>query len=74
MAFVAACREALALPPYTKMSASSVRHSRHGNRTRTRRNTESCRPQDGFVVTDKAWCSRTDNGLCRSLSSSFLSL
>ena len=60
--YVAACREPLALPPYTKMSASSVRRHR-GNRTRARRSVNSCQPHDGFIVSNKAWCSRTDNGL-----------
>ena len=60
-----ACRESLSLPPYTKISASSVRHSHHGNRTRRRRDVDSCQPQDGFIVSDKAWCSRTNNGLWR---------
>jgi len=64
----AACREPLALPPYTKMAASSVRHSRHGNKTRARRSggsrlLDSCRPQDAFVVSNKAWCARKNNGL-----------
>jgi len=53
------------------MSASSVRHSAAANRTtrgrRTattgRRRVSSCQPEDGFIVSDKAWCARTDNGL-----------
>ena len=58
-----ACREPLALPPYTKMFASTARHSRHSNRTRARRNVDSCQPHDGFVMSNKAWCARKDNGL-----------
>jgi len=60
---IVACRESLALPPYTKMSASSVRRSRHGNRTRGRLATDACQPHDGLIVSNKAWCARADNGL-----------
>jgi len=49
------------------MSASTVRYGDHGNRTRSKRMIDSCDPQDGFIVSDKAWCSRTNNGTVQAI-------
>jgi lactadherin len=51
------CRQQLALPPYVKVSASSERQT-----SRTPAGDSNCQAEDGFIVTNKAWCARHDNG------------
>jgi lactadherin len=46
------CKEILGLPPYGKLTSSSQKvHKR-----------SSCQADDGYIITNKAWCSKKDNG------------
>nr|KAG5690666.1 hypothetical protein BaRGS_007637 [Batillaria attramentaria] len=46
------CKEQLGLPPYGTMTASS---------SRGRRKRSTCQPEDGHILSSKAWCAKTDN-------------
>ncbi|BFZ16140.1 hypothetical protein BsWGS_19179 [Bradybaena similaris] len=46
------CKEPLGLPPYGRMTASSHRKFQHGS---------SCLPEDGHILSSKAWCSKKQN-------------
>ncbi|XP_076471901.1 lactadherin-like isoform X2 [Babylonia areolata] len=46
------CKEALGLPPYGTLTASS---------SRGRRKRSTCQPEDGHILSSKAWCAKTDN-------------
>jgi lactadherin len=46
------CKTPLALPPYGKVTASSERSPDGGS---------SCQPEDGYIITNKAWCAKSDN-------------
>ena len=47
--FLTACKQYIGLPPYGKISASSVKNADEGS---------SCTAEDGFIMTNKGWCSR----------------
>jgi len=47
------CNAPIAFPPYGKLSASSVRHQSTGS---------TCQAEDGYVITQKGWCPKDNNG------------
>ena len=50
---VTVCKTPIALPPYGKVTASSERSNEKGN---------SCQADDGYIITNKAWCAKQDDG------------
>ncbi|XP_064634109.1 lactadherin-like isoform X3 [Lineus longissimus] len=46
------CKELIGMPPYGKITASSWKTYRKGS---------SCLPEDGHILSNKAWCSRKDD-------------
>ena len=50
---VAACKQPIALPPYSHISVSSEKKFKRGS---------SCMAEDGFIMTNKAWCAKSNNG------------
>jgi len=75
---VVVCKSSLALPPYSKITASSMKTSRRTRRTvpttshvsgrtsesslRRGQDAHSCRVDEAYIFTGKAWCSKKDNG------------
>lgn len=51
---VAVCKSVVTLPPFTKVTSSSERSYNRGS---------SCRAEDGFIIANKAWCARENNGV-----------
>ncbi|CAL1548384.1 unnamed protein product, partial [Lymnaea stagnalis] len=47
------CKEQLGLPPYGRITASTSRKFQKGS---------SCQPEDGHILSSKAWCSKKQNG------------
>ena len=50
---VAACKQPIALPPYSHISVSSEKKFKRGS---------SCMAEDGYIMTNKAWCAKQNNG------------
>lgn len=46
------CKSILTIPPSSRISASSEKPFNKGS---------SCRPEDGFLITNKAWCAKDNN-------------
>ncbi|XP_074660599.1 lactadherin-like isoform X2 [Tubulanus polymorphus] len=46
------CKDFIGMPPYGKISASSNRIHKHGS---------SCTPEDGHILSNKAWCAKQQN-------------
>lgn len=46
------CSSAIALPPFGKLTASSEKWQGDGS---------SCHAEDGYIITNKAWCAKHDN-------------
>jgi hypothetical protein len=47
--FILECKQYLGLPPYGKISAST---------SWPYRRRASCQPEDGYIMSNKGWCSR----------------
>ena len=52
LAVCAVCRSEIGLPPYSKVSASSEKNQGSGS---------NCQAEDGYILTNKAWCAKDNN-------------
>jgi len=62
---VSVCNSPIALPPYGKLTSSSekaVPSTEAGGGTSINGGGGSCHAEDGYIVTNKAWCAKHDNG------------
>lgn len=55
------CKTSLALPPYSKVSASSQRAVRGRGGSRSTSQRHSCQADDAYIFTGKAWCAKRDD-------------
>ena len=53
--YIPACKQYIGLPPYGKVSASSEKNYEDGG---------ACKAEDGFIMTNKGWCSRKSDCEC----------
>ena len=48
------CKSMLTMPPFTKVTASSIKFQAEGS---------SCQPEDAFLLTRKGWCAKDNKSL-----------